>query len=256
MKGRAVLVTGATQGIGLAIAVGAAREGAESVVIASFDPHKAPSAIAAVEGAGAPCAFVEADLQEPHAPDAIFDFAVKRFGRVDALVNSAGATDRGALVDADLALWERLYAVNARAPFFLMQRLVNHLRSRAAPGSIVNILSIHAHGGSPPLAVYASTKAALAALTRNTAHAHRFDRIRVNAINVGWVDTPAERQMQAVTLGLGEQWLAEASARQPSGRLMTPDDIARLALFLLADAGGPMTGAVVDQEQFVIGAFG
>ena len=181
---------------------------------------------------------------------------MKRFGRVDALVNSAGATDRGGILSADLALWERLYAVNARAPFFLMQRLVKHLRDRGAPGSIVNILSVHAHGGSPPLAVYASTKAALAALTRNTAHAHRFDRIRVNGINVGWVDTPAERQMQAVTLGLGEQWLAEASAKQPSGRLLTPDDIARLALFLLGDAGGPMTGAVVDQEQFVFGTFG
>ena len=137
-----------------------------------------------------------------------------------------------------------------------MQRLVNHLRSRGAPGSIVNILSVHAHGGSPPLAVYASTKAALAGLTRNTAHAHRFDRIRVNGINVGWVDTPAERQMQAVTLGLGEKWLAEASARQPSGRLLDPDDVARLAIFLLGDASGPMTGSIVDQEQFVIGAFG
>ena len=96
-----------------------------------------------------------------------------------------------------------------------MQRLVNHLRSRGAPGSIVNILSIHAHGGSPPLAVYASTKAALAGLTRNTAHAHRFDRIRVNGINVGWVDTPAERQMQAVTLGLGEDG---SPKRRPGSR--------------------------------------
>ncbi len=256
MKGRNVLVTGATQGIGLAIALRAAREGAEAIVIAGRDPAKAPKAVEAVESAGAACAFIAADLEDAQAPGAIFDFALKRFGRVDALVNSAGATDRGALVDADLALWERLYAVNARAPFFLMQRLVNHLRSRGAPGSIVNILSVHAHGGSPPLAVYASTKAALAGLTRNTAHAHRFDRIRVNGINVGWVDTPAERQMQAVTLGLGEKWLAEASARQPSGRLLDPDDVARLAIFLLGDASGPMTGSIVDQEQFVIGAFG
>ncbi len=256
MKGRTVLVTGATQGIGLAIAIRAAREGAEAIVVAGRDPAKARAAVEAVESAGAACAFVAADLADARAPDTIFDFALKRFGRVDALVNSAGATDRGGLVDADLALWERLYAVNARAPFFLMQRLVNHLRSRGAPGSIVNILSIHAHGGSPPLAVYASTKAALAGLTKNTAHAHRFDRIRVNGINVGWVDTPAERQMQAVTLGLGEGWLAEASARQPSGRLLEPDDVARLAVFLLGDASGPMTGAIVDQEQFVIGAFG
>jgi NAD(P)-dependent dehydrogenase (short-subunit alcohol dehydrogenase family) len=159
-------------------------------------------------------------------------------------------------VEAGLVLWERLYAVNARAPFFLMQRLVNHLRGRSAPGTIVNILSVHAHGGMPSLAVYASTKAALTALTKNAAHAHRFDRIRVNGINVGWVDTPAERQMQAVTLGHGEGWLEKAAASQPFGRLMTPDDVARLALFLLSDESGVMTGSIVDQEQFVFGTWG
>lgn len=255
MRGRTVLVTGASQGVGLAIAAGAAAEGAEAVVIVGRDKAKAPAAVAAVERAGAPCAFVQADLERPDAPDLIFDFAISRFGRLDALVNSAAATDRGGLVDADLALWERLFAVNVRAPFFLMQRLVNHLRERGAPGSIVNILSVHAHGGSPELAVYASTKSALAGLTRNTANAHRFDRIRVNGIALGWVDTPAERQMQAVTLGLGEKWLEEAAATQPFGRLLKPEDVARLALFLLGDASEPMTGAIVDQAQSVIGTF-
>jgi len=151
-----------------------------------------------------------------------------------------------------LRLWERLYAVNARAPFFLMQRLVDHLRGRGARGSIVNILS--AHGGAPELAVYASTKAALAGLTKNAAHAHRFDRIRVNGINVGWVDTPAERHMQAVTLGKGEGWLANAAAAMPFRRLLTADDVARLALFLLSEASEPMTGALIDQAQFVFRA--
>ncbi len=195
-----------------------------------------------------------ADLEDASAPDLIFEAALDRFGRVDALVNCAGLTNRGSLAEADLKLWERLYAVNARAPFFLMQRLVNHLRGRGAPGSIVNILSVHAHGGAPELAVYASTKAALAGLTKNAAHAHRFDRIRVNGINVGWVDTPAERHMQAVTLGKGEGWLADAAAAMPSGRLLTADDVARLALFLLSEASEPMTGALIDQAQFVFGA--
>ncbi len=254
MHGRVVLVTGSTQGIGLAIALSAARAGAEAVVVTGRDGFKGGASSAEVERNGAASLFVAADLEDASAPDLIFEAALDQFGRVDALVNCAGLTNRGSLVEADLKLWERLYAVNARAPFFLMQRLVNHLRGRGAPGSIVNILSVHAHGGAPELAVYASTKAALAGLTKNAAHAHRFDRIRVNGINVGWVDTPAERHMQAVTLGKGEGWLADAAAAMPSGRLLTADDVARLALFLLSEASEPMTGALIDQAQFVFGA--
>ena len=251
-----MLVTGGAQGIGRAIADSAARAGARALAIVGRDAAKGAIAASEIETLGAECVFIAADLGEPDAPAQVFEAALARFGQVDALVNAAGLTDRGSIEDADLALWDRLFAVNARAPFFLMQRLVRHLKARASGGAIVNILSMHAHGGAPSLAVYGSTKSALAGLTRNAAHAHRFDRIRVNGINVGWVDTPAERQMQAVTMGQGEGWLAEAAARQPFGRLISAQEVARLAVFLLSKESEPMTGALIDQEQFVIGAFG
>jgi NAD(P)-dependent dehydrogenase (short-subunit alcohol dehydrogenase family) len=135
-----------------------------------------------------------------------------------------------------------------------MQGAIADMRRRAAPGAIVNILSINVHCGAPELAIYSGAKGALATLTKNAANAHRFDRIRVNGVNLGWANTPGERRMQGETLGLGEGWLAKAEAEQPFGRLIEPQDVARLVTFLLSDAAGPMTGALIDQEQWVAGS--
>jgi NAD(P)-dependent dehydrogenase (short-subunit alcohol dehydrogenase family) len=208
----------------------------------------------ALSQAGTPTTFVAADLADTTAPARLVDECISRFGRIDALVNAAGLTNRASFLDADLDDWAALFAVNARAPFFLMQAAITQMRKQGQGGAIVNVLSINAHCGSPELAVYSATKGALATLTRNAANAHRFDRIRVNGINVGWTDTPAERIMQAETLGHGPGWIDAANASQPFGRLLAADEVANLAVFLLSDASGPMTGALIDQEQWVVGA--
>ncbi|MEZ5781681.1 MAG: SDR family oxidoreductase [Rhizobiaceae bacterium] len=252
MDGKIVLVTGATQGIGRAVALRVANEGAAGVVIVGRDMARGADVAREIEAEGTNCRFVASELAAPDAARNVMKAALGHFGRIDALVNAAGATDRGSVAEAPEPLWDMLFAVNARAPFYLMQAVINHLRERGSPGAIVNILSINVHGGTPELAVYAASKAALGVLTKNAAYAHRFDRIRINGINVGWTDTPAERHMQAVTLGLGEGWLEAANAAQPSGKLLSADDIARLTLFLLSDASAPITGSLIDQEQTLI----
>jgi NAD(P)-dependent dehydrogenase (short-subunit alcohol dehydrogenase family) len=254
LDGKVVLVTGATQGIGRAVAETLARSGAAGLLITGRDQKRGDAAAAELTAMGAAAAFAAADLGDPEAPARLAEACIKRFGRIDGLVNAAGLTDRASFVDATLDDWASLFAVNARAPFFLMQAAIADMKKRGQGGAIVNILSINAHCGAPELAVYSATKGALATLTKNAANAHRFDRIRVNGINVGWTDTPAVRIMLAETLGHGPGWLDAANATQPFGRLFSVTDIANLAVFLLSDAAGPMTGTLVDQEQWVIGA--
>ena len=253
LAGTVLIVTGSTQGVGRAIALEAAKNGAEAILLCGRDQARGESVAAEVEALGTHAHFVAADFAEDGASDLVADAAIEKFGRIDALVNAAGVTDRGSTITATPALWDKLYAVNARTPFFLMQRAIADMRARKKPGAIVNILSINVHGGATDLTVYSSSKAALALITKNAAHAHRFDRIRINGINMGWADTPAERVMHAETLGKGPQWLAEQAAMQPFGRLLVPEDVARLALFLLSPASEPMTGALIDQEQSAVG---
>ena len=134
-----------------------------------------------------------------------------------------------------------------------MQGVIGDLQARQGAGSIVNILSMHAHGGTPELGIYASTKGALATLTKNAANAHLAEGIRVNGINLGWVVTPAEDHMQRVVLGKGPDWQAETAKDLPLKRFVGAEEAARLAVFMLSDASTPMTGALVDFDQQVVG---
>src|SRR3546814_18630078 len=101
------------------------------------------------------------------------------------------------------------------------------------------------HGGQPFLTAYSASKGALAVLTKNVAHALRRDRIRVNGINIGWSDTPNEHKVQREAMGRGPDWLAEAEAAQPFGRLIKPNDVDRLTAFLLCPDSGVITGSII-----------
>jgi NAD(P)-dependent dehydrogenase (short-subunit alcohol dehydrogenase family) len=178
---------------------------------------------------------------------------VERFGRIDSLVNAAGLTSRGTLLDTTPELFDQHIAVNLRGPFFLMQAAVADMVRRGAPGTIVNIGSISELGGQPFLAPYVAAKAGLAGLTRNAAYAHRFDRIRINTLDIGWTDTEGEDTVQRRFHGAGDDWRERAAKTLPMGRLGRVDEIADFAVFLLSDRSGVVTGSVIDWDQNVFG---
>lgn len=249
----ALVITGAGRGIGAAIARQAAASGARILLT---DRDETALHTVEAELSGADTQTIVADLRAPEAPARIAGRCVDAFGRIDGLVNAAGLTDRASFLDGDLESWARLFDVNARAPFFLMQESIRDMKLRAAAGAIVNIQSINAHCGLPELSIYSATKGALQTLTRNAAQAHLADGIRVNGINLGWVATESERHMQEAVLAHGPGWLDQAAASMPLGRLVQPDEAARLATYLLSPASAPMTGAAIDLEQRVSGAPG
>jgi NAD(P)-dependent dehydrogenase (short-subunit alcohol dehydrogenase family) len=249
LLGKAIFITGGFQGLGLEIARQAQANGASRIVLAGRDADKAERAQAEIIGAE----MVFGDLGDPDTPPRLIAEVLSK-GPVDGIVNAAGLTDRAGFLDGTVETWDRLFAVNARAPFFLMAGLIEHLLGRKAPGSIVNIQSMNAHCGAPDLAIYSATKGALATLTRNAANAHLKDRIRVNGINMGWAATEGEQIMQAQILGKGAGWAEEVAKTRPLGRLLEPSEVARLAIYLLSDLSGLQTGTSIDLEQTVVGA--
>ena len=154
--------------------------------------------------------FVQADLAKVADCRKVVAEADKRFGRVDALVNAAGLSDRGDIFDTTEERYDEIFDVNVRAPFFLIQETVRIMRREKIAGAIVNIQSMSAHGGQPFIAAYCASKGALATLTRNVAHSLLKFRIRVNGLNIGWMSTPGEDRIMKTYHGAKDGWLEEA----------------------------------------------
>ncbi len=254
LAGRVVLVTGGTSGIGEGCALAAAEAGAAGICITGRNADRGAAVVAKLQALGAKAHFVAADLADAAATAAIVARAEAALGLVDGLVNAAGLTDRGTILDTPVELWDGLFAVNVRAPFLLTQAMARRLEAEGRPGAVVNVITMSSHGGQPFLTAYSASKGALATLTKNTALGLRHLRIRVNGINMGWADTPGEHAIQRRD-GNPADWLARAAPGQPFGRLLTPRDVAGLATYLLSDAAEMMTGSVIDFDQNVMGAY-
>jgi NAD(P)-dependent dehydrogenase (short-subunit alcohol dehydrogenase family) len=209
---------------------------------------------ARIRASGGTAHFVSCDVADVGQCRAAVQETVERFGRVDGLVNSAGLTTRGTLLDTTPELFDQHIAVNTRGPFFLMQAAVEDMRRRGQGGSIVNILTMSAHGGQPFLAPYVASKSAMVGLTKNAAYAHRWDRIRVNGLNIGWTETDGEDAIQRQFHDAEDGWQERAAATLPMGKLGQVDEIADFVVFLLSSRSGVVTGSVIDWDQTVPGA--
>ncbi len=253
LSGKIAVITGAAQGIGEATALLFAERGAAGLLLTDRNADKGQAVAASISAAGTPAEFFAADLTDLEQVQSIVPAADRRFGRVDILVNVAGLTDRGNVRDTTPDLWDRTFAVNVRAPFFLMQAALKVMDREKIEGAMVNIISVNAHGGTSFLTPYSASKAALQTLTKNFAHSVTWNRIKVNGLNIGWVDTPGEHAVLKRFHHVPEDWLVETEKNRPWGRLMKPDEVARAIAYLASDESGLMTGAIIDFDQVVQG---
>lgn len=255
MAGKFALVTGSTQGLGLATVELMLKRGIAGVVICGRNAEQGNAQAARLSTEQQPVIYQQTDLGNLDDCQALFERVISEFGTIDILVNSAGITDRGGILDGDADLWQRTFDVNARAPFFLMQHVAKKMIAQGKPGSIVNVATVTAHGGVPMLTVYAASKAALVATTKNAAFSLARDGIKINALAIGWMNTPAEDGIQKKFHQMPDNWQQTVGKTLPSGRLLEMNEVARWIVHLASAESGIMTGSVIDFDHGVIGCY-
>ena len=253
LDGKTAVVTGATQGLGEAIAHLFADRGCANMVITGRNAERGAKVKAALEAKGVKTVFVQSDLTRLAEVRKIVAACDTAFGKIDALVNAAGMTDRGSIWDTTPELYDQMFDTNVKSPFFLMQDALHLMKKSRTKGTIVNILSISGHGGQDFITAYCGSKGALAVITKNVAFSVMKYHIRVNGLNIGWMDSPGEDRIMKTYHGAEPGWLAKAEEGRPFGRLIKPAEVARAVAYLSSPESGLMTGSVIDFDQQIIG---
>jgi len=244
LKDKAIIVTGSTTGIGEAMARRFVAEGAK-VLVHGLERDLGEKVVADL---GKSAALHIDDLADPETPSRVVGAAVKAFGKIDTVVNNAAWIVRSTIHTTDVALFDRCMAINVRAPFLMIKAAQPHLKE--TQGCVLNIGSVNAYCGEPVQLAYSVSKGALMTLSRNLADALGRERIRVNHFNLGWVLSPNEYKLK-VSEGMPPDWHEHPpAANTPSGRLTTPEQIATAAVYWVGDESKPISGTVMELEQF------
>ena len=238
IQGKLALVTGAGTGIGREVALEFARQGASVVLHYANSSTGAASAVAEITAAGGKALAIQADLGQVEECLRLVDSAAAFLGGLDILINNAGITETWDFETVTPAQFDQLYHVNIRGQFFCAQRAVKHMLQRGK-GAIVNMTSVHGFAGMPGHSVYAGTKGAIIAWTREIGIELAPKQIRVNAVAPGWVEVPSHYVKYA------DYDVNEGAKVIPIGRVGAPLDIAKVCAFLASDDAAFVVGATL-----------
>lgn len=248
LKNKIVLITGSTTGIGEAIARRCIQEGAKVII----HGRKAARAKTLCHELGTAAHYLLADLAIAANCEVLVQEAVKKFGAIHCLVNNAALVTRSNITTSTEKMFDTIVAVNLKAPLLLARAAIKIFREQKTGGTILNIGSINAYCGQPDLLIYSITKGGLMTMTRNLGDALGSEKIRINQLNVGWTITPNEIALKQRE-GLPEGWQYNVpKAFAPTGKLLVPEEVAEHAIFWLSDLSAPVTGSVVDVEQYPV----
>lgn len=251
LEGKVIIVTGGTKGIGLTVALAAAKEGAK-VVIGGRNEEDGRKFVEEVRkntpGEGM---FIKGDLTCVDNCRELVERTVKEYGKLDGLVNYAGTVlSMAPITETTEEQFDSIMSINFKSAFFVTKYAVRAMQINGG-GSIINMGSMHAYGGEIDRTAYACSKGAMHTLYKHIAKNYSKDLIRCNWITIGWVATPGELELRKEQ-GVGEDWLNEVGSNYfPMGRLQTPEDYIDSTVFLLGDGSSQVTGT----EIFVTGGF-
>jgi NAD(P)-dependent dehydrogenase (short-subunit alcohol dehydrogenase family) len=248
LKNKVILITGSTNGIGTATARCCIAQGAKVMI----HGRKEDRAKTLVTELGSAAHYLIADLADENSYPYLISETLKKFGRLDGLVNNAGVYPRNDINSVSLELCNQIMRINFYAPLLLIKEAVKIFRKNTTAGTIVNIGSINAYCGQPDLLLYSASKGALMTMTRNLADSLGPEQIRVNQLNVGWTPTDNEVALKRKE-GLPDNWQERIpQVYAPRGRLLSPDEVASHVVFWLSDQSSPVSGAVYEVEEYPI----